>query len=667
MFRRILALCGGFAALCLPVAGQTPPSPAGTMRVYQTRLIDGAGNAISGVTVCARAVSGGKPISVRVGGSGVTVTRPVCSAVTNGAWSLFLPDGATSGPQNVKYALTAIDDATGDNLLAGYGGVQPSSVAPTGTSEWWCTPDGCNLNSLSPDAPSQALVVSGPAGPQGTPGCSGGGCATTLSVTPSADQVVTQASATSMTVNKQNGQVYNVRAWCTIPHVLDDTCFRNAINDAFANGFLGYQNHRYAELVVSPETYYFHTPVTIPSGLNIGIHGTVQSGLYGATINTDNSDAFIVQSDNVDIKNLSFFGTPSTSGVTYVKHQGIVLGTSTISVFDTHINWCWFFNQSNAIHAVNASGLDLSHTTWDSGTTYGVYSDMTAGDVQLRDVIATSVRGFNEYSVFFVHGDGTDAYSDIIVDGIFDTTQAGGTALSFNAVRSLKITGDFNANPYDIALTGVNGASIGPFVGHNNYLQSIVVAHSNDIDIHDGAYVNTGLGLTTSTGALIAVGTSNRVAVHGMHSLSTNGTPTGNVLNGLVIDSASTESSVYDNHFTAQTGAAEAVADVSSYLPATSLKVTGSLVNGTGLQHTRQTGCTTGTTAGAFCTVDVTWPVPLSDGQYSWTCSAEAVSGGPIINGAIAKTSTKITLEITNLLSSSSSAVGLLDCWAAHD
>jgi len=119
------------------------------------------------LSVCAQAVNDGKPISVRVGSGGVTITRPVCVTASGGAWSMLLPDVSQTSPQNATFALTAIDNITGDNLLSGYSHIQPSSVAPSGTSGWWCTPSGCSLDNLAPDAPAQALKVSGPGGPQG--------------------------------------------------------------------------------------------------------------------------------------------------------------------------------------------------------------------------------------------------------------------------------------------------------------------------------------------------------------------------------------------------------------------------------------------------------------------------------------------------------------------
>jgi hypothetical protein len=482
-------------------------------------------------------------------------------------------------------------------------------------------------------------------------------------VSPTLDQTIAQPDGTSFTPNRQNGVVYNVREWCATPGVLDDTCFSRAITNIASHGFVGYAGHIYAELVVSPEIYTFAHQVTIPAGINIGIHGTMESGVYGSTVNTDASDAFLVLSDNVDIQHISFFGTPAAAA----KHNGIVLGSSTVEVFDSHINWNWFINQNYAIRAVNVSGLDISHNTWDSGTSYGFFSDSTAGDVKVQDIIAVGVRGFNEINVFKIHGDGTDNYSDILIDGIFDNTQAGDTAIDINNVRSVKITGNFNNNPYDILLTGVNGAVVGPFTGHNNYLESIRVVSSNNVGINNGSYTNVGLGQSAS-GYLIDVTGSNGTIVHAVSSISTNGTPTGNVLNGLHIDATSTGSDVFANNLKAQTGAAEVNLDASTLTPMSGIKVGASVVNGVGLQHTRQSGCTTATSTGASCTTVITWPIALPNTNYTWSCSAEGFTGLPIIVGTTAKSSTAITLQITNLLTTGvASSVTLVNCIAAHD
>jgi hypothetical protein len=480
---------------------------------------------------------------------------------------------------------------------------------------------------------------------------------------PVISQVVTQPDGTSFTPNRQNGVVYNVREWCATPGVLDDTCFSRAITNIASHGFVGYAGHIYAELVVSPEIYTFAHQVTIPAGINIGIHGTMESGVYGSTVNTDASDAFLVLSDNVDIQHISFFGTPAAAA----KHNGIVLGSSTVEVFDSHINWNWFINQNYAIRAVNVSGLDISHNTWDSGTSYGFFSDSTAGDVKVQDIIAVGVRGFNEINVFKIHGDGTDNYSDILVDGIFDNTQAGSTAIDINNVRSVKITGNFNNNPYDILLTGVNGAVVGPFTGHNNYLESIRVVSSNNVGINNGSYTNVGLGQSAS-GYLIDVTGSNGTIVHAVSSISTNGTPTGNVLNGLHIDATSTGSDVFANNLKAQTGAAEVNLDASTVTPMSGIKVGASVVNGVGMQHTRQSAssCNLGSTAGTACTVTFMWPVPMANGNYTATCMLESVSGITNLNGINSKTATSMAVQISNG-ANSPATVGLIDCKAMHD
>lgn len=656
---RILTFLFMFAALC-QMHGQVP---TGFIQVSQNRLLDSTGTNVSSATVCAQPLTTlGIAASIRVGGGGTVISSPVCVQATNGSWTMNLPDTSLSQPANACFTLTATDNLSGNSLIGpGYTCVQPTSQAsPNG----WCTSGVCNVDSLPPMVkPIVSQVYTGQqgaTGAKGDPGCPVGqtGCVGVLLTQPGVDQSINQTAGSSFTPNKQNGQVYNVRAWCSTPGVLDDTCFRNAINDAAAHGFLGYANHRYAELVVSPEIYHFATSVTVPALLNIGIHGTMESGIYGSTIDTAISDGLVVLSDNVDIKHISFFQNSGT------KHNGVTFGNASTPVYDSHINWCWFIGENAAIHAVNASGLDLSHNTFDSGTKYGILSDVSLGDKQLIDVIAIGLRGFNELSAIYINGDGTDAFSDIQLGGIFDNTQAGGTAVSISNARAISIQGDFNKNPYDLKLYGINGAVVGPFTVHNSYTQPITIAASQNVNIHNGTMVNLGLS-ELGTGSAISVTGSFGTIVHDIETISANGVPTANILNGLSIDSTSGNSSVYANRFLAQQGAAYNLQDASDYLLAQSLRVDGSLVSGTGFQHGRQAGCTTAATATSACSATFTWTVPFSNTAYTPMCTLESVSGAPVLSGITAKSATAITVQI--VAQTNAPASGLLDCMAAHD
>lgn len=145
---------------------------------------------VSGGAVTGCAASGGSgytsaPTS-KIVGYGQTIFTPVQATITNGAWSMQIADTALTFPVNVCFAVTAVDNVSGNQLLGpGMGCVQPagSGTAVTG-SQAWCTagtpPNGgaCDFDAYPPNLAALVVTVTGPTGATGATGAAGAAGAT---------------------------------------------------------------------------------------------------------------------------------------------------------------------------------------------------------------------------------------------------------------------------------------------------------------------------------------------------------------------------------------------------------------------------------------------------------------------------------------------------------
>lgn len=163
LFAAVAVVCSAAPA----VAQFTTVSASGT---------GGAGHLVANATIYWQAVTG-----FRIGtSSGQALGVPYSATVTVGAFSLSVPDTSLSDPTYPCYAVTVIDNLTGDTLigagLAGdgihvntggpYGCVQPSG------STW-------SFDSYVPAAPAGTMVVAGPPGATGVINWRGAWAATT--------------------------------------------------------------------------------------------------------------------------------------------------------------------------------------------------------------------------------------------------------------------------------------------------------------------------------------------------------------------------------------------------------------------------------------------------------------------------------------------------------
>ncbi|MBB6144712.1 hypothetical protein HNQ77_002668 [Silvibacterium bohemicum] len=188
-----------FAFVCLCIAPLMAQAPAGYVTVNGSHLTDSSGNpVVNGTISFAPVTSAGAAASFRVNGNGQAISSPVSATVTNGAFSLNLADTNLTAPQNVCFAVTVVDNVSGNQLLGpGYGCVQPSANTTTSA---WCASGVCDFDQYQPNLAAQTLIQTGPAGqaPTITVG--------TVTVGTTADDAVValvQTSATQFTRNYQ--------------------------------------------------------------------------------------------------------------------------------------------------------------------------------------------------------------------------------------------------------------------------------------------------------------------------------------------------------------------------------------------------------------------------------------------------------------------------------
>lgn len=385
--------------------------------------------------------------------------------------------------------------------------------------------------------------------------------------------------------------------WCSTPGTLDDTCFTNAIAAIQANsvtGSIGASRHM-GIILVRPGVYTFNHTVTIPaptsaSGVNISIKGEYQTSVWGAVLQNGATpvDFFHVQADSVDIKNLAFVVQPQAPNI-----AAIVLGSTTAKTYDTHINWCWFAGMGQAIHIVNAGGLDLSHNTFDSGTIYGIYSNAQGGDITANNIMATDLVGFGQISTILMIGDGTSNFGQSTFSGTFDRSIAD-SAVKLQNVIGVNVSGVFAYNTvYDMAVVSSIGVNIGPWQSYSSGQTSVHVANSTNVKIFSGTIVNTGAVLSGQN--TVEVADSVNTTIHDVSSSGTSGAGY-----GLSVNQGSTGTIVYGNSFSAQTATAINVFDTTATFPVSGV------LTADHLGSTRVATITALNSSGATCAAGVT-------------------------------------------------------------
>jgi hypothetical protein len=158
--------------LCLvapPLLAQTVP--VGWVKVTAANTMD-AGVPIANGTVAFTPVDvNGKPTSFRVGstGGGQAGPDPITAQVTNGAFSVLLPDVFLATPAGVCYSEQITDNSSGDVISGpGYRCLQPAgSGAAISGSPAFCTAATassgglCNFDQYTPTVPASSAQVAG--------------------------------------------------------------------------------------------------------------------------------------------------------------------------------------------------------------------------------------------------------------------------------------------------------------------------------------------------------------------------------------------------------------------------------------------------------------------------------------------------------------------------
>jgi hypothetical protein len=137
-----------------------------TMTVTSTTIPDLGGSNLQSGQACFLATdNSGNPISIKAPGGGQVMRRAKCVSVTNGAFTVSLPNTTASVPVNPCLQLTVTDTSNNTTVLdKGYECLQPS---PSAT---WCSAGTCNLDNFIPNNAPGVAVTPGPVGPAGPPG-----------------------------------------------------------------------------------------------------------------------------------------------------------------------------------------------------------------------------------------------------------------------------------------------------------------------------------------------------------------------------------------------------------------------------------------------------------------------------------------------------------------
>jgi hypothetical protein len=119
--------------------------------------------------------------AVSISGFGQATQGVLQAQVTNGAFSMLVPDTSMTSPTNVCYSVSVVDNVSGNSILgAGYGCVQPAAFgSAVSGSQAWCSSGSagsggsCSFDAYTPNLAALALVTAGPVGPPGPAGTNG--------------------------------------------------------------------------------------------------------------------------------------------------------------------------------------------------------------------------------------------------------------------------------------------------------------------------------------------------------------------------------------------------------------------------------------------------------------------------------------------------------------
>ena len=166
MKRSILATLFIFvAAILAPLSTQ-----AQTVGFTASHIQNAAAQPLASGQLCLMPVDNNNhPVLAKLGGTGgAVVGSQACGTVTAGVLQsgFVAPDTALTAPLNLCLRVTITDSNQNGKVVYSSPCAQPASSGQTS----WCSTSTCNFDNYAPNVAAQALVQTGPIGPQGPPG-----------------------------------------------------------------------------------------------------------------------------------------------------------------------------------------------------------------------------------------------------------------------------------------------------------------------------------------------------------------------------------------------------------------------------------------------------------------------------------------------------------------
>lgn len=131
---------------------------SGQMLTTTGHVLNSKGEPLQSGTVYFQPVTNkGVPLAYKMI-NGQSTKAAVAATVSNGLFTIPLPDTDRTQPLHVCFRMTSIDAVTQENLYDnGYSCIQPAASAT------WCNSSSCNLDNFAPNQAAIAIVQTGPA------------------------------------------------------------------------------------------------------------------------------------------------------------------------------------------------------------------------------------------------------------------------------------------------------------------------------------------------------------------------------------------------------------------------------------------------------------------------------------------------------------------------
>lgn len=142
--KRLLLIAALFAVPCSLFAQM--------VTVEASNLRTSTGMPVTGIITFTPLLGNGLPGSYQAPAGGQVISQPVSVSVTNGAFSISLPDVTLTNPPNICFSVT-LKTGSGSGLGPGYDCVQPHGT-PNGSNDWCQIVNGspvCDFDNYVPD------------------------------------------------------------------------------------------------------------------------------------------------------------------------------------------------------------------------------------------------------------------------------------------------------------------------------------------------------------------------------------------------------------------------------------------------------------------------------------------------------------------------------------